>query len=60
MSNQFNMKNGIRQGGVMSPLLVGEYMDGLLDELNYLGIDCYIEQHFCGAAGYVDDIILSN
>ena len=58
MSNQFNMKNGVRQGGVVSPLLFGVYMDGLLDELKYLGIDCYIGQHFCGAAGYVDDIIL--
>ena len=33
-------------------------MDGLLDELNYLGIGCYIGKHFCGAAGYSDDIIL--
>ena len=33
-------------------------MDGLLDELKDLGIGCYIGQHFCGAAGYADDIIL--
>ena len=42
----------------MSPLLFGVYMDGLLDELKDLGIGCYIWQHFCGAAGYADDIIL--
>ena len=42
----------------MSPLLFGVYMDGLLDELKDLGIGCYIGQHFCGAAGYADDIIL--
>ena len=58
MSNRFNVKNGVRQGGVMSPLLFGVYMDGLWEELKYLGIGCYIGQHFCGAAGYADDIIL--
>ena len=42
----------------MSPLLFGVYMDGLLEELKDHGIDCYIGQHFCGAAGYADDIIL--
>ena len=42
----------------MSPLLFGVYMDGLLDELKDLSIGCYIGQHFCGAAGYADDIIL--
>ena len=42
----------------MSPLLFGIYMDGLLDELTDLGIGCFIGQHFCGAAGYADDIIL--
>ena len=29
-----------------------------MNELKYLGIGCYIGQHFCGAAGYADDIIL--
>ena len=56
MSNQFSIKNGVRQGGVTC--LFGIYIDGLLDELKYLGIGCYIGQHFCGAAGCVDDIIL--
>ena len=58
ISNRFNVKNGVRQGGVMSPLLFGVYMDGLLDELTDLGIICFIGQHFCRAAGYADDIIL--
>ena len=31
---------------------------GCLDELKDLGIGCYIEQYFCEAAGYADDIIL--
>ena len=47
ISNQFSVKNGVRQGGVMSPLLFGVYMDGLLEELKDLDIGCYIGQHFC-------------
>ena len=39
-----------RQRGVMSPLLFGVYMDGLLDELKHLGFGCYIGQHFCNVA----------
>ena len=39
---------------VLSPLLSGVYMDELKD----LGIGCFIGQHFCGAAGYPDDIII--
>ena len=58
MSNRFNVKNGVCQGSVMSPLLFGVYANGLLEELKDLGIGCYIGQHFCGAAGYADDIIL--
>ena len=57
MSIQFSVKNGVRQGGVMSPFLFAVYMDGLLGELKDLGISCYIGQHFCVAAGYADDII---
>ena len=36
ISNQFSVKNGVRQGGVISPLLFGVYMDGLLEELKHL------------------------
>ena len=42
----------------MSPLLFGVYTDGLLDEIKDLGSGFYTGQHFCGAAGYADDIIL--
>ncbi len=57
-SQLFNVTNGVRQGGVMSPLLFGIYMDGLLHELKNLGIGCQLGQYFCGAVGYADDIIL--
>ena len=50
--------NGVKQGGVMSPLLFTIYIDVLLCRLRDSGVGCYIGNTFCGALGYADDIIL--
>ena len=50
--------NGVRQGAVLSPLLFGIYIDGLLVKLRDLGIGCCIGQSFVGAVGYADDLTL--
>ena len=34
ISNSFNVTNGVRQGGVLSPQLFNVYIDGLSDILN--------------------------
>ena len=57
-SAPFLTSNGIRQGGVMSPLLFCVYMDVLLLELEKVGIGCRIGRHFYGALCYADDITL--
>ena len=57
-STPFVTSNGIRQGGVMSPLLFCIYMDVLLLELERVGIGCRIGRHFYGALCYADDITL--
>ena len=42
VSSNFPTTNGVRQGGVLSPVLFTLYMDDLLVELSELGIGCYI------------------
>ena len=50
--------NGVKQGGVMSPLLFTLYIDVLLCRLQNSGYGCHIGNIFCGAMGYADDVIL--
>ena len=57
-SAKFNVTNGVRQGGVLSPLLFSVYIDELLEKLKASGIGCYIGYQYVGALGYADDIIL--
>ena len=58
LSNSFNVSNGVRQGGVLSPFLFAVYLDGLLDELSASGVGCYWRWMFAGVFCYADDIAL--
>ena len=58
ISSKFGVTNGVRQGGVLSPLLFTVYIDELLEKLKRKGIGCHLGLHFVGALGYADDIIL--
>jgi len=42
MSDYFNVLNGVKQGGVISPILLCIYIDDLLVILSQLGVGCYI------------------
>ena len=55
MSESFTVMNGIKQGGVLSPVL---YTDGLLLRLQESGIECHMGGHYAGALAYADDITL--
>ena len=57
-SFRFNVSNGVKQGGVLSPILFTIYMDVLLERLNNSGYGCYMGHMFTGAFGYADDIIM--
>lgn len=57
-SNKFSVSNGVRQGGVLSPILFTVYVDDLLTELENKGVGYYWNNHFVGALCYADDIAL--
>ena len=52
------MSNGVRQGGVLSPILFSVYLDGLLQKLADSGAGCHWGHLFAGAVCYADDIVL--
>ena len=58
LSVDFSITNGVRQGGVRSPILFTTYIDDLLHELESLGVGCHWRHHFIGAVCYADDIAL--
>ena len=57
-SATFKLTNGTRQGSVLSPVLFAVYLDGLLVELQTLGVGCHVAGVWFGAACYADDLIL--
>ena len=52
------MRNGVKQGGVLSLLLFAIYTDSLLKRLEESGVGCHMGGHFTGALAYADDITL--
>ena len=58
LSNPCSILNGVKQGGVMSPILFSVYIYGLLCWLSDQGVGCRVEHVFLGAFAYADDLIL--
>ena len=57
-SDNFSVQNGVKQGGVLSPILFSIYLDTLLHDLSSCGHGCYIGTNFMGAFAYADDLVL--
>ena len=57
-SNYFSTSNGVKQGGVLSPILFSIYIDALLTRLKQSGFGCMVGHVYCGAFAYADDISL--
>ena len=58
ISPKFNVSNGVRQGGILSPFLFSVYVDDLLIKLKNDAVGCHIGNHYVGVLGYADDLIL--
>ena len=58
LSGAFGVANGVKQGGIFSPVLFCLYMDGLLERLKALGVGCHVGSSFIGALSYADDLTL--
>ena len=58
LSHPFVVSNGVRQGGVLSPILFAIYLDELLLRLKSSGVGCHWSHHFAGALAYADDVVL--
>ncbi len=54
----FNSINGVRQGGVVSPLMFTVYIDDSICRLQKSGIGCFIGQEYYGCLSYADDFVL--
>jgi len=43
------MQCGVRQGGVLSPVLFAVYIDGIIDKLEGVGLGCWLGNVLLGA-----------
>lgn len=56
LSGEYRITCGIRQGGVLSPILFSVYINNVIKKLSKLG--CYMKGISCSSFMYADDLIL--
>jgi hypothetical protein len=56
--SRFNVSNGVRQGGLLSPTLFTVYMNELIEGLNATGVGCFISGKCVNNLLYADDTAL--
>jgi hypothetical protein len=57
-SSILSVRNGVKQGGVLSPILFCVYFDDLLIRLSAKKTGCFMGHYFVGAFAYADDLVL--
>ena len=57
-SRFFTIKNGVKQGAILSAVLYCVYTNELFLILRKRRIGCFIEDTYVGAVGYADDLLL--
>ena len=58
ISTQFTVANGVKQGGISSPILFSMYMDDLSIALNNSGIGGYLGHPYLNCLCYAEAICL--
>jgi len=58
IGSYFKVLCGVRQGGILSPILFNIYVDVLISELKNSGIGCHISNVFVGCIMYADDLLI--
>ena len=58
MSTGFNVSNGVRQGGILSPYLFCIYVDELSKMLNNVHVGCFVGTMLVNHLLYADDLVL--
>ena len=58
LSHTFPVRNGVKQGAVISPILYCIYIDDLFKILRKKRNGCWVNNHFVGIVGYADDLLL--
>ena len=57
-SDKFTIKNGTRQGAILSPVFWAVYSDLMINELRQLVVEVHVAGMFMGMACYADDVVL--
>ena len=58
ISKKWNLKRGVRQGGVLSAFLFYVYIDDILTSISQLGVGCKLGINVMNVQAYADDIVL--
>jgi hypothetical protein len=58
LSSFVSLMSGVRQGGILSPVLFSIYMDGLIKKLRDSRCGCVVRDVYVGCLLYADDIML--
>src|SRR5207244_8384946 len=57
-SSPMTVPSGVRQGGILSPLLFNLYVNCILTNLRRMDKGCHIRNLFLGCMMYADDLLL--
>lgn len=58
MSDEFTVQNGVRQGGILSPILFNVFIEVLSDRLKNSNVGCFINGNCFSHMFYADDSVL--